>query len=82
MQRTVKIERRSTHSDLAVLLLDHAARLAALPPGALIGDASTVNMVRSAAAALIGQDEALERATLALRACYEAGYKQAAAALR
>ena len=38
----LRITRRSTHSDLAALLLDHAERLAALPAALLIGDASNL----------------------------------------
>lgn len=81
MKKPFKIERRSTHSDLAKILLDHAERLEALPHGSLIGDASTVNMIRGTAEALILLDLDVERKTVALRECYQEGCKAAAKAL-
>jgi hypothetical protein len=62
---------RTTHSDLARLLLDHELKLAQIPPlaggGPIISDPSTRELIRAAAAALIAQDEKIEQLTITLR---------------
>lgn len=73
--------RRSTHSDLAAIIYAHINDLASIPAHFLVNDASTLSNLRGAAEALIAQDRKIEEQTIALRHCYEAGYKQAAAAL-
>jgi hypothetical protein len=59
---------RTTHSDLARNLEIHAEKLAAIPAGYLVGDASTRELIIAAARILIEQDRRIEQMTAALRA--------------
>lgn len=58
---------RTTHSDLAKIILDHAERLKAVPAGHLVNDASTLEMLASAARILVAQDNRIDTMTVALR---------------
>ena len=58
---------RTTHSDLARILRDHAAALLKIPAVHCVSDASTQSSIEAAAALLVKQDERIERMTIALR---------------
>jgi ABC-type transporter Mla subunit MlaD len=62
---------RTTHSDMAQLLLDHEERLAQIKPlagnGPIVSDASTRELIRAAAAALLDQDEQISTLIVSLR---------------
>jgi hypothetical protein len=58
---------RTTHSDLAVLLEDLAAKLAKIPAGYCVSDASTLLIVTDSARILREQDQRIAELTIALR---------------
>jgi len=63
---------RTTHSDLAGLLEILAEKLAAIPAGFLVGDASTRNLLTDTARILVEQDNKIDAMRVALRLAREA----------
>ncbi len=58
---------RSTHSDLATLIEDHAERLRAIPAGYCVSDAATLACLRDIARIVCEQDTRIGELTIALR---------------
>lgn len=58
---------RTTHSDLSQLILDIADRLERVPAGYLVSDGGTLHNLRSAAKALVEQDQRIETLTVETR---------------
>ena len=79
---------RTTHSDLAVLLRDHAKRPARVPAGYLVNDGASMQLIDDAARILTNLDQRIEDATEALRDARDAltdgmnGPKRTAALIR
>ena len=59
--------KRTTHSDLARLIEDHADRLKKVPAGYLVSDASTLRLLRDTARILVEQDQRIDSLTIGLR---------------
>ena len=66
---------RTTHSDLAAIIEAHAVKLATVPAGYCVSDASTVRCLNDIARIVVEQDERIGVLTVALR---EIGGKAAA----
>ena len=66
MSKLITDKRRSTHSDLATLLEILAGKLAAIPEGYLVSDASTRRLLTDAARILVEQDERIGKLTMSL----------------
>lgn len=71
-------KQRTTHSDLADIILAHRERLKAIPAGYCVSDASTLKCLEDIARIVVEQDERIGAFTIALRAT---GNREAIAAL-
>lgn len=59
--------RRTTHSDLAHLLMRHAEKMKAVPEGYCVSDPSSLRLLTDAALALVTQDLRIETLIVGLR---------------
>ena len=58
---------RTTHSDLAQLLVDHVERLRRVPAGYLVSNEATLKTIADASRILVEQDRRIEEFTIAAR---------------
>lgn len=60
---------KTTHSELARIILDHVERLKAIPAGYMVSDGATSQALRTAAEQLIEQDKQIAKMIEVLREC-------------